>query len=153
MGVETMTKKKVLFATDYSEASRHALQFATTLARDWDAVLLIVHVSETEQYPVGELYDEEPKPPAEQVAALEKVVPTDSSVTCEHKLLFGPSSSEIVKPADEIIRFADDQRVDAIVLGTHGRSGLDHLLMGSVAESIMRHASCPVVTIRQAKTK
>ena len=57
--------KKVLFPTDYSEASSHALQFATSLARDWDAKLLIVHVSETEKYPVGELFDDdEPAIPA-----------------------------------------------------------------------------------------
>lgn len=141
--------KKVLFPTDYSDASSHALWFATLLARDWDAKLLIVHVSETEQYPVGELFDEEPQPRPEERTALEKVVPTDSTLPYEHKLLFGPPSSDVVKPADEIVRFANEEKVDAIVLGTHGRSGLGHLLMGSVAESVMRRAACPVITIRQ----
>ena len=62
-----------------------------------------------------------------------------------------PGSVKITKPADVIVQFANAHNVDMIVLGTHGRTGLLHLLMGSVAESVMRQADCPVITIRQAK--
>jgi nucleotide-binding universal stress UspA family protein len=53
------------------------------------------------------------------------------------------------RPADVILRFAKEEDVDVIVLGTHGRSGLVHLLVGSVAESVIRRAECPVMTIRK----
>lgn len=79
-------------------------------------------------------------------------VPLNASVNCVHQLLYGePGSVEITKPAEVIVKFAQEQDVDAIVLGTHGRSGLSHLLMGSVAEAVVRHADCPVVTIRQPR--
>ena len=52
------------------------------------------------------------------------------------------------KPAQEILRIARDESVDLIVMGTHGRTGLRHLLLGSVAEEVTRHASCPVFTVR-----
>ena len=60
-------------------------------------------------------------------------------------------SAETTKPAKVLVDFANKQNVDMIVLGTHGRSGLEHLLMGSVAEYVVRHADCPVVTVRQSK--
>lgn len=144
-----MATKKVLYATDYSDASRHALPVAVSLARDWDATLLIVHVSETELYPVGEAFDEDPEPPEEKVKRLHAVVPDDTSVQVEHRLVFPQPSSTNVSPADEILELANAEHVDVIVLGTHGRSGLSHLLVGSIAESVMRKATCPVVTIRR----
>lgn len=147
-----MSGKKVLFVTDYSDASDYALQYATWLASCTQANLFIVHVSELEPYPVGELFDEEPIPNPQELERLESVVPGDSSVQYKHRLLYGsPGSAEITKPADVILRFAKEEDVDIIVVGTHGRSGVSHLLMGSVAESVVRHADCPVMTIRQPK--
>jgi len=54
------------------------------------------------------------------------------------------------KPAEEIVRLAQDEGVDLIVMGTHGRTGLRHVLMGSIAESVMRTAPCPVFTVKVA---
>ena len=144
-----MPENTILFPTDYSDVSRFALKFACPLARDWDAKLLIVHVSETEKYPVGELFDEDFTPPPQETAELEKVVPEDSSISCRHQLLVAEAAAETVNSADEIVKCAQDQDVRAIVMGTHGRSGLSHLLLGSVAESVVRQASCPVITVRQ----
>jgi nucleotide-binding universal stress UspA family protein len=144
-----MEMKKLLFATDYSEASRRSLQFATSLARDTGAVLLIAHVSDREPCPVGEHFDEEPQPNPTEIHDLKAIVPTDPRVKFEHRLLYGePGSATIVKPAEAIMKLATEEQVDAIVLGTHGRSGLSRLLMGSVAESVIRNAPCPVVTIK-----
>jgi len=149
-----MEMKKILFATDYSGPSRQAFQFATSLAKDTGALLLIAHVTDREQYPVGELFDEEAHPNPAEMSDLKRVVPTDPEVQYEHRLLYGEAgSTETVKPADEIVKFARKEQVDAIVLGTHGRSGLGHLLMGSVAESVIRKAPCPVVTIKQPESK
>jgi universal stress protein A len=149
-----MDMKKILFATDYSEASQHALQFATSLARDTGALLLIAHVTDREQYPVGELFDEEPEPDPAEMRELKEVLPNDSQVQYEHRLLYGePGTTETVNPADEIVNLARKEQVDSIVLGTHGRSGLSHLLIGSVAESVIRKAPCPVVTVKQPESK
>jgi nucleotide-binding universal stress UspA family protein len=145
-----MEMKKILFATDYSEASHNSLQFATSLARDMGAKLLIAHVSERELYPVGEHFDEEPQASPAELRDLETILPTDPQVEYEHCLVYGePGSAATVKPAEEIVKLATREHVDAIVLGTHGRSGLSRLLMGSVAESVVRNAPCPVVTVKQ----
>jgi nucleotide-binding universal stress UspA family protein len=141
--------KKVLYATDYSEPSRYALHFATSIARDCGASLLIVHVSDTECYPVGELVERRPEPSQEELKRLEAVVPDDTNVPFEHRVVCPASSSGTVHPADEIVRLAEQEDVHAIVIGTHGRSGLSRLLAGSVAEGIMRQAPCAVVTIRK----
>jgi nucleotide-binding universal stress UspA family protein len=142
--------EKILFATDYSDASRHALDFATSLARDMGALLLIAHVTEHEPYPVGELFDEEPEPDPAEMHDLNSVVPAEPGVKYEHRLVYGkPGSTRTVKPAERIVKLAEEEHVGAIVLGTHGRSGLGHLLMGSVAEAVVRSAPCPVLTVKK----
>lgn len=139
---------KILYATDFSEPSQYALRFATALAHDWNARLLITHVLETECSPVGELFDEEPAASPEIQQRLEAVLPDDEHVAFEHLLICPVPSSQSVHPGQEIIKLARMHKVRAIVVGTHGRSSLSRLLAGSVAESIMRNAPCPVVTVR-----
>jgi nucleotide-binding universal stress UspA family protein len=73
---------------------------------------------------------------------LSKVVPKSGDVAYEHHLLSG-------SPADEIVRFAGSHQADLIVIGTHGRTGLRRVLMGSVAEAVVRGANCPVFTFKQ----
>ena len=144
-----MLPGKILLATDYSDASQAALHVATNIARRAEALLLIVHVSEHEEYPVGELFDEEAEPGEAELKELHSVVPDDPNVKCEYRLLYGePGSAERVKPAEEILKLAAVERPEAIVAGSHGRSGLAHLLMGSVAESISRGATCRVVIVK-----
>jgi len=145
--------KKILYATDYSEASQSALHVATSLARDWGASLLIMHVSERECCPVGEVFDEEPEPSPEEVQRLQTIVPDDADVPYEHRLICPPPSSENVHPADLIVQFAKQENVEAIVTGIHGRSGLMRVLAGSVTESVMRQASCPVITVKSANPR
>lgn len=145
-----MPSKKILYATDCSPAGEQALQVATSLARDSGARLIIACVSESELYPVGELFDEEPEPNPTEIAQLEAIVPTDATVDYEHRLLYGEAgSAKMVQPAQEILRLAGEENVHMIVVGTHGRSGLGRLLMGSVAEQVLRGATCPVVTVKQ----
>lgn len=149
-----MSLKKILFATDYSEVSKEALRVASSLAKDSGATLLICNVSELEPYPVGEPAPAGPPSDPAALNELKAVVPTDSGVSHEHHLLFGePGSAEVTKPAQVILKFANENGVDMIVLGTHGRSGLGHLLMGSVAEHVARHAECPVTTVRQSRAR
>jgi universal stress protein A len=140
-----MNYKKILFATDFSEASTGALQYATSLARDSGAALLIVHVEELPlPYAGGEMYLAQPEYPNPEIRKmLDSVVPPDKTVTFKHRLVLGVA-------ADDIVKTAEEEGADLIVMGTHGRTGLMRVLMGSVTEAVMRHAPCPVLTIRQA---
>ncbi|MCA9148466.1 MAG: universal stress protein [Planctomycetales bacterium] len=143
--------KQILFATNYSKLSAEALRVATQLAKVEHARLIIAHVSELEQYPVGEPCHSQPAPDENELEALQKVVPTDADVPFEHQLLYGePGSTEVTKPAAALIKFAKNHHVDMIVAATHGRRGLAHLLMGDVAEDLIREAPCPVVAVRHA---
>jgi nucleotide-binding universal stress UspA family protein len=136
---------KIFFATDFSPASETALEYATALARDSGALLIIAHVEEMPlPYAGGEMYFAQPEYPNPEVRKmLEAVIPPDKNVKFEHRLALGVAS-------DDIVRLADEEKADLIVIGTHGRTGLMRVLMGSVAESVMRYAKCPVLTVKQA---
>ena len=140
-----MQMDTIVVATDFSEAAAAALKLGSTMARDTHARLLIVHVETPEVVYGGEELDTWVQPLENSVARqqLERVVPPDPAVLYEHHLLTG-------SPADEIVRFAEQKSANLIVVGTHGRSGAMRLLLGSVAESVVRHASCPVLTVKAA---
>lgn len=139
-----MPQPTILFSTDFSHASDAALPHAAALARQKGARLLIVHVEEPPlAYGGGELYYGLPEPDTAKIRTmLEAVKPADPAVPFEQRLAMGD-------PAAEICRIATDEGAEMIVLGTHGRSGLFRLLMGSVAESILRRAPCPVLVYRE----
>jgi len=148
-----MAQKTILFPTDFSLASDAALPHAEALAKQAGARLLIVHVEEPPlAYGGGELYYGLPEPSSERILKmLEEVKPKDASVPFTHRLTMGD-------PAGEIVRIAEDEGAEMIVLGTHGRTGVTRLLMGSVAEAVVRRAPCPVQVYREtparlAKTK
>ena len=139
-----MNMQKILFPTDFSHAGDAALQFATSLARDTGATLLIVHVEEPPAaYGGGELYYGVPEPAHDELRRmLHEVVPVDPAVPYEHRLVTGD-------PANAIVNLAEMEGADLIIMGTHGRTGLTRLLMGSVAELVVRRSKCPVLTYRQ----
>lgn len=139
-----MSTKKIIFPTDFSHTGDAALEMATSLARDSDAKLLIVHVEEPPMaYGSGEMYYGLPDPDEEHLKELlSNVVPTDEKVPYEHHMITG-------SPASAICRLADDQNAEMIIMGTHGRTGVMRLLMGSVAEEVVRRAPCPVLTFKQ----
>jgi universal stress protein A len=139
-----MSVRKLLFPTDFSHTGDAALALATTLARERGATLLIVHVEEPPAaYGGGEMYYGMPDPVTEDLRTmLKEVVPPDATVPYEHRLITGD-------PASAITRLAKEESVELIVMGTHGRTGLMRLLMGSVAEAVVRRAPCPVLTLRQ----
>ncbi len=139
-----MKFRKILFPTDFSHCSDAALPLATSLARDSGARLLIVHVEEPPMaYGGGEMYYGMPNPVADDLRAmLQKIKPTDPNVPYEHHLVVGD-------PALAICDLAKSEGVDVIVMGTHGRTGIRRLLMGSVAEAIIRHAPCPVFIMKE----
>jgi len=139
-----MSAKTVLFPTDFSTVSDAALAQATGLARGLNARMVIFHVEEPPlAYAGGEFYYGVPEPSKHVLETMLKaIVPGDPNVPYTHRMVMG-------SPSDEIIRMAKDERADMIVMGTHGRSGVARLLMGSVAEQVLRHAPCPVMVVRQ----
>lgn len=139
-----MAQKMILFPTDFSLASDAALPHAEALAKQSNARLLIVHVEEPPlAYGGGELYYGLPEPNSERILKmLEDVKPSDPSVPYTHRLTMGD-------PAGEVVRMAADENAEMIILGTHGRTGMTRLLMGSVAEAIVRRAPCPVLVYRE----
>jgi universal stress protein A len=143
-----MPTKTILFPTDFSTASDAALVHAEVLAKQSGARLLIVHVEEPPlAYGGGELYYGIPEPDSERILTmLEDVRPRDPAVPFAHKLTMGD-------PAGEIVRLATEEQAEMIVLGTHGRTGMVRLLMGSVAEAIVRRAPCPVLIYRETAEK
>jgi universal stress protein A len=144
-----MNAKRILFPTDFSEYNEAALRYASTLAAESKAHLYIVHVDELAdlQPTLGEAayYYAQTNDSATRRAIrerLEQVVPAIAGVSYEHHCLIG-------SPATEILRFAEQQEVDLIVMASHGRTGISRLLMGSVAEAVLRRAKCPVLIVKQ----
>jgi nucleotide-binding universal stress UspA family protein len=144
------TVTRILVATDFSAASGAALEFAKTLATRFDASLHLLHVLEDPYVTGAFAADIYAPPPAglreswlrsaeTTMATLVETDKTAFNITTD--VAFGPIASTIVERAVQI-------GADLIVMGTHGRGGVAHLLMGSVAERVVRTAGCPVLTTR-----
>jgi nucleotide-binding universal stress UspA family protein len=125
----------ILHPTDFSERSGYAFELACSLARDGGARLIVLHVMPVPLVQEKRLYREEME------GELSKVGAPDARVRLERRLEEGD-------PATEILRVAQETACGLIVMGSHGRTGLDRLLMGSVAEQVARRASCPVLTVK-----
>jgi nucleotide-binding universal stress UspA family protein len=131
----------VLFPTDFSDPSLAAFPVACAIAHDFGARIVILYV-----VPPALGHDElevrrHPSYYEGLWGLLRNVQPPDQNVHVEHRLEEG-------KPSTVILQVADDIKAGLIVLATHGRTGLGHLLMGSVAEQVVRKAACPVLSIR-----
>lgn len=145
----TIRLQKILLPTDFSEHSATATRYACELATRFDAELhlfhtLEIHTSSTPDFGMGLAL---PRSIKESTAAAEKSL-TD---VLDPKWSTGRNVIQAVvegSPKVEIIRYARNQDIDLIVLSTHGRTGLPHVIMGSVAENVVRTAFCPVLTVR-----
>jgi nucleotide-binding universal stress UspA family protein len=134
----------ILVPTDFSERAKHAFHMAAALARDHRAALTVLHVREIPALPFAEFGAVPPVdlPTREELMKkLEEFEPADESIDVEFVVADG-------EPGEEIVRVASERHCDLIVMGTHGRTGLSRLLMGSVAERVMRRAPCPVLTLK-----
>lgn len=141
--------KTILVATDFSDASTLALEYARVLAQRFGAGLRVLHVVET-PIPLGsELYVPEVMTVSERAVheAQQQLAVTLAHVTGDDVI----GQVLVGNAAKKIVEYASDHDVDVIVMGTHGRSALAHLLMGSVAERVIRTAPCPVLTVRETE--
>jgi nucleotide-binding universal stress UspA family protein len=142
--------KTILFATDFSPASELPFEYARDLAVRFGARLHLLHVLE-EPFPMGgELYVAElPEFRARRAAdarqRLAEMMASVGDVDATSEVLPGG-------PARQIVQTALDRGADLIVMGTHGRGAVAHLLMGSVAERVVRTAPCPVLTVKPIRT-
>ncbi len=139
-----MSDGTIVVATDFSDGSKRALEYASTSAKTTGAKLLIAHVRSIPDLEDGEgmLHAGVDRDNDDALQSrLQSIEPDIDGVAFEHRLLRGNA-------AQEIIRLAKDENAALIVMGTHGRTGLMRLLMGSVAEEVVRQAPCPVLTIK-----
>jgi nucleotide-binding universal stress UspA family protein len=134
--------KRILYPTDFSSYSTQAYFHAIALAESHGANLTILYVY-APGFGTPEVHGEEADR-QHWKNQLEQIRPLDPKIPVRHVFLEGD-------PAAEIVRFAGDAGIDLIVMGTHGRTGLERLLMGSVAEKVMREAPCSVLVVKLPK--
>jgi nucleotide-binding universal stress UspA family protein len=144
--------KRILTATDFSRHSKVALTYGAAFARAFGAELILCHVLEKPDFlsqlpPVAEGYF----PPN-----LDEIQEKHARVQCEQLLAeAGISQARVLllhgNPTTEIASAAKAESVDLIIVGTHGRGAIAHLLLGSVAERIVRSSPCPVLTVRSGE--
>lgn len=148
--------KRILVPVDFSDFSLRAVDEAVALARTFKAEITLVQAVDNIQYAglggtFGPVYDTSPllhelvRGAREQLAAL--------AAKLTKKKLRVRTVLEVGTPHEVIVRAAKRTKAELIVLATHGRSGLAHVLIGSVAERVVRHAPCPVLTLRLAPAK
>ncbi len=140
-----LAMRTILYPTDFSMDARPAFEVACALAGEGRGRLVVLHV---ERPPLASLGGTTLVPPLPIEYDREKlwerlkdIQPLRAGIAVEHRLEYGDPATTILEVAQEI-------SADLIVMGTHGRTGLRHLLMGSVAERVVRKAPCPVLTIR-----
>lgn len=145
---------RICCPTDYSDLSAVATRYARGLAEKFSAEIHVVHVvDEAYQYWMAMGPDSLPigPAPAEIRAAAQQQM---QRWLAEHFAGAAVVSEVLIgQPFVEIIRYARDKEIDAIVMGTHGRGGLTHVLLGSVTEKIVRKSPCPVLTVRDPEHK
>ena len=148
--IEYPTYKKVLFCTDFSENSDYAFGFAYGIAKRDKGVLYVLHVmpeNPHQSFVMGMMTPE-------QIEQIEKGIQEDLDNSYKEryvKEMAGDIEFEVVtrsgREDEEILNFATAEKVDIIVMGTHGRTGIEHVIFGSVAEKVLRQSPFPVFVI------
>ncbi len=135
--------RTILHPVDFADTPSTAFDVSCALARDYGADLVLAHVDEPVFVTAGDGLPHLVPPWLEEAALqrLEAVRPADPAIVVRRVAATG-------NPVEEILRVAADAGADLIVMGTHGRSGLSRMVMGSVAEGVLRGSTCPVVTVR-----
>lgn len=135
--------RKILFATDFSSAAEKALPFAAEIVRRYAAVLYVVHAVAPPEYPYA------PVSAWPKLEEQEEKFRLEAKLRLEHRLEGVPHETEFRSgPVRDVLReVIAAKQIDLLVIGTHGRTGIEKVVLGSVAESIFREATCPVLTV------
>lgn len=144
--------KKILCPIDHSDCSKEALRYAVSFAMKDEAKLYLLHVIDIRSFD-------------ESIDAMSKQIPDDETLNQLKTKLLDCIPEEIRSSMDveaivvqgipfaEIISTARKENIDMIVIGSHGRTGIAHIMLGSVSEKVIRKAPCPVLTVRQSNHK
>ena len=138
--------KKILIAVDESPIAAHAAEVGVDLARTLSGEVAFVHAVDPGLVATGETG----VPSATMLAVLERDA-RELLTSYRQRVSFSPAALDFLrmgKPGSEIVKTAAEWPADIVVIGTHGRGGVSHLLLGSVAEGVVRHAPCPVLVVR-----
>lgn len=141
--------KRIVTATDFSQHSKVALKYAAAFAKAFNAEVVLVHVLERPDFlgqlpPVAEGYLPPDLPEVQEKHARVQCEQALAEANLTHARVVLPKGA----PYAEIVRVATEENADLVIVGTHGRGALAHLLLGSVAERVVRVAPCPVLTVR-----
>lgn len=148
-----MKFKTILCPLDLTDESKSAVPLAFSMARTFGATLLLVHVVDDAfpypdvfawRKPGEDFYKAMRKEASDQLESL--IARYGADTKAEKVILQG-------RPSEEVVALAGERKADLIVLSTHGRTGLDHALMGSQAEKILRRAPCPVLSLKPGQAK
>ncbi len=138
-----MALRNILAPIDFSAPSTRALAYARVLANKYDAALFLLHVVRDTCDAWGT--------DADRLRSLADEIERASRDRLEELLVAGSGEhliTRIGQPHDEILGYAKTHDIDLIVMGTHGYGGIEHMVLGSVAERVVRAAPCPVMTVR-----
>ena len=145
--------KKILFCTDFSENSDYAFPYALNLAKTYKAKLLIFHAIVEQTFYYWASPEAEDKMKTKQIQVGRQELRTWYAPLLGEFKEYEYLSSETGEGEayNEIIQTARNESVEIIVMGTHGRTGLNRLILGSTAESVVKNSPCPVLTVRPPK--
>jgi nucleotide-binding universal stress UspA family protein len=136
--------QKILYATDFSSFSNLAYFHAVSSAQKHGANLTVLFVFHPERVSTPNSKGDVDADRAYWKEQLEQIHPVDPGIRVRHVLLEGD-------PAEQIVRYAAESSMDMIVMGTQGRTGMERLLLGSVAEKVLRDATCSVLVVKMPK--
>lgn len=147
--MSTVNLKKILVPQDFSEYSLHALKYAVTFAELFNSELIILHIVEPIVYPADFSFGQVSIPAMEEEIRKHSEEQLNELVTKEiPKNIKATAIIRIGKPFIEIVEVAKSESAGLIIISSHGRTGMDHVLFGSTADKVVRKAPCPVLTIR-----
>jgi len=146
--------QKILFSTDFSNCAEQALAHAVFLAEKYGAEIHVLHVIT--------LFEDQPSVVSDEITETEEMIRKLEEIAEKqlNKVVDSTDSDDLkittsikrgLSAAPVILEYAEDKDIDLIVMGTHGRRGLEHLLLGSAAEEVVRMAPCPVFTVRELR--
>lgn len=143
--------KTIVLTTDFSDTAREAFEPALELARAFDSTLWLIYVEEDRLPPFAGEFPGIQGVPLNEILDSHRKRAEEELTRIAGELEHGRVQTRVLSgtPHREVVRFAEEQRADLVVMATHGRGFIAHALMGSTTERVIRHAPCPVMAVRK----